>query len=892
MNNRQVAKSLIVKSAATAIAAIFLAGHYYTSSENNKITFTPKSNDLNYSTNQYNGPSVQKAVYRERIKSLLSFYKNREPIYFVSTKENSLDGAVAPANSNIPENQNISDPSGQTNFGNNPFEIKPVIIPEEEELLVNAKLNYNNLSEYYSVIKKSEKEILVPREFFKDQFVKESYLNAASQKIGEIEYIDLSKLDSADVNFDYQNLFIEVKTPPDSMEPQFIDARQNNPVELSPVSNGAYMNYNAFLNNSKNRTAFSMTSELNGFNERGNLNSTFITKFGEYPRPRVEGFKKVMRLETNWIERNHKDMTQLKIGDTFTRAPDWAGGTRFAGIQFATDFSTRPNIITYPLPEFSGRSDLPSSIEVFADTYRLFNTNLRPGDFDLTNLPIPNGSGDIIVKRTDLNGQEETFVIPFYSSQELLKPELSRYSFGAGAQRRFLGSRHDRYYGPVLNADYSYGVNDYFTTSGHFTSIDNDSNLGITETFKLWKIGVLSGSIGTNTHKPKKAQKGRISYDYSNSLIGLGTSIAAQGKNFIDVNQRPSLDRSSKPQTQSFFSISGGDYGSISLSYSTLTTLDKLKNKIGTFSYNKTLAEKISFQLSASRFKLQGQKPSTTVLASFNFILGSRENMRFDLMQQTKQTTLKQFEYNSLPVKVGQYGFRAKASEQTRGNYEFEGKSKHQYGESSIRTSKTGQQESHQISSNGSLVFIDNSLFASEQIFSSLALIKSGGIKNTGVFRNNTYIGKTDEDGSKLVPNLPPYQLSEISLDEQDVPLSANFSSLSQKIVPRTQSGAVVSFDAKEAISVEMDMKEENGTPIPVGYQFNLDGINQATMVGYEGKVFINDLPSDIATLKGTVCRKENKDCCSFETPLKDIDQDRDSYYIIGKVKCTPIPKQ
>ena len=698
MNSRHVAISFNIKLAAMTFAALFLLTYHFSKAKHPNITFTPIGE---YSSNHEEDYSdvLSFANYIEKNNSYLNFFNTKEPIYFVSTRDsdlnkntnNSTDSSTVIS---VEKYQNNS-LEKNSNFGTDPFNIKPVTIPEEEELLVSAKLNYTELSDYYGIIKNNKNKILVPKTFFQNQFVKESYLSSGVIKIGEIEYIDLSKLDSAAVNFDYENLYIEVKTPTSSLEPQLIDARQNNPVELSPISSGAYLNYNAFLNNSKNRTAFSMTSEINGFTERGNLNSTFLTRLGEYARPRADGFKKVMRLETYWAERNHKDMTQLRIGDAVTKAPDWAGATRFAGIQLATDFSTRPNIITYPLPEFSGRSDLPSNIEVYADSYRLFNTNLRSGDFDLTNLPIPNGSGDIIIKRIDLNGQEETFVIPFYSSQALLKPDLSKYSFGAGMQRRFLGAFHDRYYGPVFNADYSYGVNEFFTTSGHLTSIDNDSNLGLTETFKLWKFGVLNGSLGTNTRQTKNAQKAKISYDFSNSLIGFGTSITAQAKNFIDVNQRPFLERSSKPQTQSFFSISGRDYGSFSFSYSTLTTLDKLKNKIGTFSYNKTLDEKIAFQFSASRFKLQGQKPSTTLLASFNLILGNNDSLRFDLLQQSKQTTSKQFEYNSLPVKVGQYGFKAKASEQTRSNYELEARSKHEFGESSLKTAKTGQQQSH-----------------------------------------------------------------------------------------------------------------------------------------------------------------------------------------------------
>ncbi|MFV9929502.1 MAG: hypothetical protein AB8U82_00805 [Rickettsia endosymbiont of Haemaphysalis japonica] len=34
----------------------------------------------------------------------------------------------------------------------------------------------------------------------------------------------------------------------------------------------------------------------------------------------------------------------------------WSNSTRFAGMQYATNFAVRPNLVTYPLLDFRGNS--------------------------------------------------------------------------------------------------------------------------------------------------------------------------------------------------------------------------------------------------------------------------------------------------------------------------------------------------------------------------------------------------------------------------------------------------------------------------------------------------------------------------------------------------------
>ncbi|HJD63372.1 MAG TPA: hypothetical protein LFW14_07575 [Rickettsia endosymbiont of Degeeriella rufa] len=56
------------------------------------------------------------------------------------------------------------------------------------------------------------------------------------------------------------------------------------------------------------------------------------------------------------------------------------------------------DLITYPLLDFRGKSELPSSVELFSNNILIYNAKARMGDFDISNISVITGRGDLIVK--------------------------------------------------------------------------------------------------------------------------------------------------------------------------------------------------------------------------------------------------------------------------------------------------------------------------------------------------------------------------------------------------------------------------------------------------------------------------------------------------------------
>ena len=160
------------------------------------------------------------------------------------------------------------------------------------------------------------------------------------------------------------------------------------------------------------------------------------------------------RLETNWTFDNVNEMARWRIGDSLTKAADWSGSTRFVGLQYSTNFSVRPDLITHPLANFQGRADLPTIFDVYANNLPIYHGESKTGDFEVANLPVITGKGELVVKTQDITGVVRTITMPYYSSPSLLKAGLADYSFEAGIARKDFGLTSNRYTDFVTSANY------------------------------------------------------------------------------------------------------------------------------------------------------------------------------------------------------------------------------------------------------------------------------------------------------------------------------------------------------------------------------------------------------------------------------------------------------
>ena len=189
-------------------------------------------------------------------------------------------------------------------------------------------------------------------------------------------------------------------------------------------------------------------------------------------------------------------MRTLVIGDTVSSAGGWSRPVRYGGVRFARDFSTAPGYITYPMPSISGSAALPSTVDVLINNQRSTSSEVSPGPFELSNVPIVSGSGQIQLVVRDLLGRETMISQAYYIAPQLLARGLSDFSYEVGKMRKGFGSSMDRYDNAFASATYRRGLSDAFTAEVRVEAERERKAAGLALTVVIKKMGVLQLATG------------------------------------------------------------------------------------------------------------------------------------------------------------------------------------------------------------------------------------------------------------------------------------------------------------------------------------------------------------------------------------------------------------
>jgi outer membrane usher protein len=114
----------------------------------------------------------------------------------------------------------------------------------------------------------------------------------------------------------------------------------------------------------------------------------------------------LIRTDTYWRTDLPGRMDTLVIGDTVSSGRAWSRPVRYGGLRYARDFTLAPGYITYPTPSITASAALPSTVDLLVNNRRATSSAVQPGPFDLTELPIVTGAGQLQLIVRDMLGRE------------------------------------------------------------------------------------------------------------------------------------------------------------------------------------------------------------------------------------------------------------------------------------------------------------------------------------------------------------------------------------------------------------------------------------------------------------------------------------------------------
>ncbi|MGC1333571.1 fimbria/pilus outer membrane usher protein, partial [Pseudomonas sp.] len=250
-----------------------------------------------------------------------------------------------------------------------------------------------------------------------------------------------------------------------------------------------------------------------------------------------------VRLDTTWSRADLDHLRSWKVGDFVNGGLAWTRPVRLAGVQMATNFGLRPDLVTYPRPGISSSVAVPSSVDIYVNGLHQLSGQVDPGPFEASQLPVATGSGDIAVVVKDASGRQTTQTLPFYTSSLLLSPGLDALCVEAGSVRTHYASQSDDYTQGAASFSWRHGVNERFTWESHLEGSDTLAMGGAGLDWLLGQVGVLNLSLAGSQYHGQGGKQYGVGFSHASHFFNAGVSLLRADHAFNDLASANGDDR-------------------------------------------------------------------------------------------------------------------------------------------------------------------------------------------------------------------------------------------------------------------------------------------------------------------------------------------------------------
>lgn len=655
------------------------------------------------------------------------------------------------------------------------------------------------------------------------------------------------------------------------------DLRQEKASPEVRTDTGAVLNYSLFGNTDDFMDAagfaFAGASlSLDGriFSPLGTFSQSAMLNY------RTAGDVAFLRGDSSYGYSHPGTMLSFTAGDFISGGLPWTRPVRLGGLQLQRNFSLRPDLVTIPLPTFSGTAAVPSTAEIYVNNVRRHTQDVEPGPYEIRNFPVINGFGEAVMVLRDASGRATETNWDLFVSPRLLASGLLDFSIDAGYPRFGFGTPADSYMDiPIVSATGRYGLTERLTIEGHGEWSPGLVNGGTGGVFNAGRFGLLSAAVSGSQSERGTGMQARLAYE--TELFGWRIAASTQ-QSFGQYEDVASL-------TARLSSFDGGKSGGSPVDYTRLANIDESRSRplkridqvtIGLPKL--TFDEKTNIGLSfvnvedwnGERSRILSASWSrsfdqTSVYASAYADVGDRNrfgiyagiSMQFGGVSSSLHANSTDFgtelvasASKSGGTKPGDYGWRflAGRGQSTR----LTAGATYTSGLAKMQVDAVSQSESIRASAEieGAITVMDSDVFLSNRIDDAFAVVDTGTPGITVEYENR-YVGKTGRNGKFLVPGLRPYERNTISIDPKNLPATSSATTTREIVAPAYRSGIVVDFavEPNEDAAI-VEFVDAYGTPIPAGAEGTTD-TGTAFVVGFDGQAFIQNLgPHNTMTVK------------------------------------------
>ncbi|WP_339405124.1 fimbria/pilus outer membrane usher protein [Pseudomonas helleri] len=677
-------------------------------------------------------------------------------------------------------------------------------------------------------------------------------LDGLEQSVGELDTcVDIERLiPGATVHMDGGKLTLSLSIPQIAMRRDI--AGYVDPQRWDYGINSAFVNYQLSAQQSRNdQTGHNNSHDLyvnSGLNLgvwRLRSNNTF--------RSDAKGDRTWSRAYT-YLQRDLPGAhSQLTLGETFTPG-DVFRSVPIRGVQIASDMSMLPDSQQHYAPTIRGVAQTRARLEIRQNGFPVYSTYVSAGPYEINDLTLASGSGELEIILTEADGQVRRFTQPYATLTNLLREGVWRYSASAGRYNAPFDATDDSMLwqgtlaiGTRLNSTLYGGLmgNDFYQAA----------TLGIGKS--LGSIGALSFDVTRSSAQtePEKSQhtvqgmsysvKYGKSFETRTNLRFAGYRYSTEGyRDFTEAVRERSADQRFRGSRRSMLEASVfqdiGLYSSLSLIFSqeNYWQLDDAQRQ---FQLNfSSRFNTVSYSLYASQSlnddEFNERQYGLTISVPLEF--GRSTTATYDLRQNSGQ--LNHRAALSGRAQNGLLNYRASAASNESGRQSAELSLGYLAPFASLGAGITQGTDFSTLSLNasGALLLHADGLETGPYLGETSGLIHVPNIANVGLLNDSS--ARTNDRGYALIPYLHPFRINRVILDTDQLDPNVEIDNGVTQVVPRR--GAVVKalFPARKVERLLVSTRNQNGTALPFGAQIsNADG-HVLGIVGQAGQSLLS----------------------------------------------------
>ncbi len=586
-----------------------------------------------------------------------------------------------------------------------------------------------------------------------------------------------------------------------------------------------------------------------------------------------------VRLETNWTYADDARLLNYVVGDAISSGPAWARAIRLGGAQIQRNFGLRPDLVTAALPAVTGSAAVPSTVEVYVNNNLTISQPVDEGPYRIDAIPV-SGNGVTRVLTRDATGRVIETATPFMVNSKILKQGVFDWSFESGMPRQYYAIVSDRYsQTAVASGSMRGGLTDWLTLEAHGeTSSSRLGNASAGASVRILDRAVATLAGGGSYWRGETG--GLVYASLETRLFGVSVSASSQ-RTFSAFNDlasvtAPTTDIYGQPIASFWNNPYSYRWADPSAGFSRLyydsvrpaRALDRVS-----FSFTSPFDEKTSLNIALANIQRSGWTLNSRMLTlgatrtffddvtaylavTYDFFNANQRSifagLSIPLGGQTTVSTSFSPRNRAAPVSVdagrvvgqepGSWGWRVRNMGLT-GQTAYREASvgyRHDYGRLELGASQMNRRYGGYAQADGAVAAIWGAGVALGNPTNDAFAIVNAGAPGVEVLAENRPIGRTNMFGTLLAPNLRAFEANRLAINVKTLPVDRSVAQSERIVRPARNAGLAVDFAGKRGhVGVTVILKDANGAFIPPGSHAVLGGSGDASVVGYDGRLYV-----------------------------------------------------